>query len=114
MDRPRLSIIIPMYNEGENVRLTLDSVLSVLRPTGSSFELVCVDDGSTDNTREVLSELTSGIPELRLAGYSANRGRGYALRTGFAAASGEFIVSIDADMSYHPQQILRACRAPRS
>lgn len=107
MDRPRLSVIIPMYNEGDNVRPTIESVLGTLRGAGLIFEVICVDDGSTDETRRILLELAQSVPELRPAGTPLNRGRGHALRTGFAEARGDYIVSIDADLSYHPTQILQ-------
>lgn len=101
-----LSIVIPMFNEGENVRRTLELVCGVLKPSGKSFEIIAVDDGSTDNTRDNLEALRTEFPQLTISGYDTNRGRGKALREGFAAASGKFIVSIDADLSYSPDQIL--------
>ena len=103
---PLLSVIIPMYNEGENARHSVSAVCEQLRKTGKPFEIICVDDGSTDRTRAELETLAGEFPELRVAGYSTNRGRGRALREGFSRAAARFIVSIDADLSYHPGQIL--------
>ena len=105
-DSPEISVVIPMYNEGENVERTVRAVVAQLHQTGRSFEIVCVDDGSTDSTCEILEKTASEIKELRVAGYKVNSGRGRALREGFASSRGRIIVSIDADLSYHPSQIL--------
>ena len=105
-DTPQVSVIIPMYNEGANVRDTVASVCRELRSVGAGFEVVCVDDGSTDSTRAELENLAREVAELKVAGYPINRGRGRALREGFAAARGKYLVSIDADLSYHPRHIL--------
>jgi len=105
-DTPLVSVIIPMYNEGSNVRSTVEAVCRELRAGGGGFEVICVDDGSTDTTRAELEKLARKVAELRIAGYAVNCGRGRALREGFAAARGKFLVSIDADLSYHPRHIL--------
>ena len=105
-DTPLVSVIIPMYNEGTNVRPTVSAVCRQLRAAGTAFEVVCVDDGSTDSTRAELKNLARELAELKVAGYPVNRGRGRALREGFATARGKFLVSIDADLSYHPRHIL--------
>ncbi|MBN2288455.1 MAG: glycosyltransferase [Candidatus Glassbacteria bacterium] len=104
-DIPLVSVIIPMYNEGTNVRRTVAAVRREMHASGSGFEVVCVDDGSTDSTRAELEKLASEVPELKVAGYPHNQGRGRALREGFKAARGKFLVSIDADLSYHPHHI---------
>jgi glycosyltransferase involved in cell wall biosynthesis len=71
-----------------------------------SFEIVAVDDGSTDETHSRLESMAAADARLRVVSYSRNRGRGYALRRGFAAARGAIIASIDADLSYAPEHIL--------
>ncbi len=103
---PELSVVIPMYNEGENARRTAVLVCETLRQAGVAFEVICVDDGSTDDTRAKLERAAQADPKVRIAGYTPNRGRGHALRTGLAAAAGEYIVTVDADLSYSPDQIL--------
>lgn len=110
MEKPRLSVIIPMYNEGENVRSTVSAVLAELEPSGISFEVLCVDDGSVDDTPGIIQALADGDRRIRAAGHPVNLGRGAALRAGYAAAEGEYIVAIDADLSYHPRQILELVR----
>jgi len=102
---PHVSIVIPMFNEGKNVRRCVEAICSELRDKGRSFEVICVDDGSTDSTRDELELTARQVPEMRITGYGKNRGRGAALRVGFKASRGSFMVSIDADLSYHPRQI---------
>jgi len=104
-NQPYLSIVIPMFNEGKGARRSVETICSELRSTGRSFEIICVDDGSTDNTRAELELAGQQISELRIIGYEMNRGRGVALRQGFSASRGKFVISIDADLSYHPEQI---------
>ncbi|MEA1996425.1 MAG: glycosyltransferase [Gemmatimonadota bacterium] len=105
---PEVSVVIPMYNEGDHVHRSVRAVCEELRRSSGygPFEVVCVDDGSTDSTREELERLSGEIEEVRVVGYESNCGRGRALREGFSAARGSFIVSIDADLSYHPGQIV--------
>src|SRR5262245_31699603 len=100
-DVPHVSLVIPMFNEGPNVDDTLTRVLALEEELGS-LEIVPVDDGSTDDTRERLDAFAKKDPRVRPTGYPNNRGRGKALRTGFAAARGELVVSLDADLSYDP------------
>ena len=104
-NNPYLSIVIPMFNEGKSARSSVEAVCSELRGRGRSFEVICVDDGSTDNTRAELELAAQQIPELRIIGYSTNRGRGMALRQGFSASRGNFVISVDADLSYDAGQI---------
>jgi dolichol-phosphate mannosyltransferase len=101
-----LSIVIPMYNESENVRNTLSQVEKALTSYRGRFEIIAVDDGSRDDTRKVLNEIASQNGHIRVVSYSKNTGRGMALRKGFKASKGEIVVSIDADLSYDPSYIL--------
>ena len=106
-----VSVVIPMFNEADNVEHTVDQVAQVLgkEVTEGPWEIVLVNDGSTDDTWSVARDLAreeSRAHWLRVVGYARNRGRGFALRTGFAAARGQWIVSTDADLSYSPDQII--------
>jgi len=101
-----LSIIIPMFNESENVKTTLSRVEEALSSFEGDYEIVCVNDGSTDNTLDILKEVASENKKVRVASYPRNMGRGMAIRTGFKEARGEIVVSIDADLSYDPHYIL--------
>jgi len=101
-----LSIVIPMFNEAENAESTLSRVEEVLASFRGKYEIIAVNDGSLDNTLDVLSRLAGEDKKLKVVSYSKNAGRGMALRKGFKESSGEIIVSIDADLSYSPQYIL--------
>lgn len=101
-----LSIIIPMFNEAENVESTLSQVEEALVSFNGVYEIVAVNDGSFDNTLEILNNLANQDEKLKIVSYPKNVGRGMALRKGFQEAKGEIIVSIDADLSYDPHYIL--------
>lgn len=102
-----LSIIIPMFNESENVKNTIERIEESLKYYSGDYEIVAVNDGSTDNTLETLQEITKLDNKVKVVSYPKNIGRGMALRKGFKEASGEYIVSIDADLSYSPEYILK-------
>jgi len=101
-----LSIVIPMYNEAENVETTLGRVEEALASFQGSYEIIVVNDGSLDNTLEILKGLTARNGKVRIASYPKNIGRGMALRTGFRESRGAIVVSIDADLSYDPHYIM--------
>ncbi len=101
-----LSIIIPMFNEAENAEHTFARVEGSLVSFHGDYEIIAVNDGSTDNTLKVLQDIADQNKRIRVVSYSRNIGRGMALRTGFKEARGEIIVSIDADLSYDPNYIV--------
>lgn len=101
-----LSVVIPMYNEEENVANTISQVSKTLAQLEDTWEILIVNDGSTDRTLEIAQELAAGDPRVRIVSHARNAGRGKALRTGFANARGEIIVTTDADLSYEPKYIL--------
>jgi dolichol-phosphate mannosyltransferase len=101
-----LSIIIPMFNEAENAETTLNRVEEALASFRGTYEIIVVNDGSLDNTLDILNRLAEQDGKLKVVSYSKNAGRGMALRKGFKESSGEIIVSIDADLSYHPNYII--------
>ena len=108
--RPVLSVIIPMYNEEGNVETTLGRMQQTLQTFGRPYEIIPVNDGSTDDTLRVLDEMASQDGRIRVVSYWKNGGRGKALRYGFKAARGEYIATIDADLSYDPRYILDMIR----
>ncbi len=91
-----LSVVIPVYNE----RDTVEEVIRVVRATPFRKEIVVVDDGSGDGTRDVLARLA--LPEVKVVFHDHNQGKGAALQTGFRAASGDVILIQDADLEYDP------------
>ena len=98
----KLSIVIPVYNEAATILEILKLVSSI--EIGLDKELVMVDDCSTDGTRDVLRKVAADHPDWRVLFHDVNRGKGAALRTGFAAATGDFVLIQDADLEYDPAE----------
>lgn len=105
--RPYLSLVIPCYNEEENVPTLLQRVEAALTLTGRPFEVVIVDDGSTDSTPRLLAEAMAVKPWLRVIRMAKNGGQSAAFEAGFEAARGEVIATIDADLQNDPEEIPR-------
>ncbi len=104
-----VSVIIPMYNEEDNVLITLKEVKKVLKTCGS-YQIIAVDDGSSDRTLPLLEEYARENSELLVLNHPVNMGMGKALRTGFEKAEGEVVITLDADLSYEPQYITELIR----
>ncbi|MFN7812217.1 MAG: glycosyltransferase family 2 protein [Planctomycetia bacterium] len=103
----KLSIVIPLYNEVALAPLVLERVEAVVLPGGVDREIVIVDDGSGDGSRQWLEAAARDRPALRAVYHPANRGKGAALRTGLAAATGDVVVVHDADLEYDPREHVR-------
>jgi glycosyltransferase involved in cell wall biosynthesis len=99
-DRVRLTVVIPVYNEIE----TVESLLNRVREVPLDLEVIVVDDGSTDGTRDLLPKLEGTLID-RLLMHEKNAGKGAALRTGFKHATGDVVVVQDADMEYDPHEL---------
>jgi glycosyltransferase involved in cell wall biosynthesis len=97
--RPRYSIIVPAYNEGARVGATLEQILDHLRAQQWNAEVVVVNDGSRDDTLEVLTRFAREHPQVRVLENPGNQGKGYAVRNGMTNARGEVLLFTDADMS---------------
>ena len=100
-----LSIVAPVYNEVDNVEPLVAELLGVLRPTGRSFEIVLVDDGSRDGSAEKIDALAAREPEVRGLHFRENRGQTAAFDAGFKHARGAVLVTIDADLQNDPKDI---------
>ncbi len=100
-----LSVVVPLYNEEQNVPLLVEQVLRAIRPLGLEHELVVVDDGSSDGTAEVLRSLSTSLPELVVLLLRRNYGQSAAMAAGFDASRGKVIVTLDGDLQNDPADI---------
>ena len=96
---PRLSVVIPCYNEEARLPATIESVEKYLESHGADYELILVDDGSTDGTRKVMDDAAARNARVRIHALPHNRGKGRALAEGVAVARGKEILVTDADLS---------------
>ncbi len=99
----KVSVLMPVYNERETVVHAVNRV----REAPFEMEIICVDDGSTDGTRDILRELRASGRIDELVAHEMNRGKGAAIRTALAKATGDVVVIQDADLEYDPADILR-------
>ena len=102
--RFKLSVVIPVYNESATIQTLVGRVIAATLPAPMDLEIICVDDCSTDGTSEKLDRLPELHPgtNLRVIHRTQNGGKGAALRDGFAAATGDFVLVQDADLEYDP------------
>jgi glycosyltransferase involved in cell wall biosynthesis len=94
----KLSVVMPVYNERATLREVVEKVLAV----ALDIELICVDDGSSDGSREILGELQLQYPQIRVLLQPHNMGKGAALRRGIREATGNYVIIQDADLEYDP------------
>jgi glycosyltransferase involved in cell wall biosynthesis len=97
----KLSVIVPVFNERNTVVEVLRRMRAVELPDGIDREIIVVDDGSTDGTRDVLNQLRDST--VRIILHEGNRGKGAAVRTGIEVASGDYVLIQDADLEYDPE-----------
>jgi glycosyltransferase involved in cell wall biosynthesis/membrane-associated phospholipid phosphatase len=100
-----VSIVIPVYNEEANLPELVDKVAAAMTPSGASFELILVDDGSRDRSAAVLEELAAARPWLKALQLIRNYGQSTALQAGFDHASGDYVVTLDGDLQNDPADI---------
>lgn len=96
----KISVIIPVYNE----KSTISEIIARVRAVDLEKEIIIVDDGSTDGTSQQLAEIDGQFENVNVFSHQKNQGKGAALRTGFAAASGEILIVQDADLEYDPRE----------
>lgn len=101
----RLSIVVPIYNEKDNVRLLYDSLLQTLSKMGETYEIIFVNDGSRDGTYEILLQLAQRDPAVKLVNFRRNFGQTAAMSAGIEMASGDVVVTLDGDLQNDPTDI---------
>lgn len=102
-----LSIVVPLHNEEENVARLHEQINSCMAPLGKIYEVILIDDGSTDRTFEILHELKKQDPRLRVIKFRSNFGQSAATAAGFDLAEGEVIITMDGDLQNDPSDVPR-------
>jgi dolichyl-phosphate beta-glucosyltransferase len=102
---PQITVIVPAYNEGGRIAPTLREIGSFLGNEGYEYELIVVDDGSSDGTYDVAHYITGEIPHLSIVRHPKNLGKGMAVKSGFLAAAGRLVFFTDADHSTPIQEL---------
>lgn len=112
-ERPSISAVIPMFNEEENIGHALAFLAVALGRHTSDYEIIVVNDASTDASPAIVARAAAADPRIRLISHEKNRKLGGTLRTGFAAAAKDLVFYTDADLAVDPEDIGRAIRAMR-
>ena len=110
-DRPRLSVVIPAYNEAESLPELHRELVAALDALGHAWEIIYVDDGSRDGSDEVMGRVAAADPRVRGAVLRRNFGKSAALATGFRLARGEWVATLDADLQDDPAELPRLIEA---
>lgn len=105
VNKIELSIVVPAYNEANRIGPFLKNILDFSMANLENYEIIIVNDGSTDNTEDVIKKLINGRNDVQLIRYSPNKGKGEAVKAGIFNSSGEKIIFIDADGSIQPDLI---------
>lgn len=109
----RISVIMPAYNESPHIYKNIIETSSVFEKTKRDFEIIVVDDGSTDSTYGEAKRAASD-KNVKVVHYSDNNGKGNALKEGFKHATGDYVVFLDSDLDLHPMQLHRLFRIMRN
>ena len=107
MKKPKISVVIPLYNERECLHPLVKGITTVMNRLNEAYEVIFVDDASTDNSLQILQEIGKQSPFMRIVGLRKNSGQSAAFDAGFKLAQGDIIVTLDADLQYDPQDIPR-------
>ncbi len=102
---PSLSFVIPMHNESGNCATLIEEINAMAAPRWEDYEILCIDDASTDNTLTLLQDLSIRIPRVVIIAFAANCGQSTALCAGIRAARGELIVTLDGDGQNDPADV---------
>ena len=101
-----LSVVIPLLNEAESLHELYEWIISVIKPQEWSYEIIFIDDGSTDNSWEVITELSQKDKHVKGIKFLKNFGKSQALNAGFQKAVGDIVITMDADLQDNPEEIL--------
>jgi dolichol-phosphate mannosyltransferase len=107
MHAVRISAVVPVYNEQDSLPILVPKLAEVLEGIGLSYEMIFVDDGSRDRSRDILREMAFQFPTLRLLGLKNNRGLSTALLAGMNEAHGDILITLDSDLQNDPEDIPR-------
>lgn len=102
-----ISVVVPVYNEEENLPILISQIAQVLESLGESYEMIFVDDGSKDGSRKILKEMASQYPQIHILGFKKNCGETVAIAAGLKETRGEIVITMDADLQNDPKDIPR-------
>jgi glycosyltransferase involved in cell wall biosynthesis len=111
MRKPSLSLVIPMYNEELNIEHAIEAAVEALLEYASEYEIIIVDDASTDDSPALVARMAEENPRIRVIRHPRNRKLGGSLKTGYDAATMELVLYMDADLPFDPDIIGKAVRA---
>jgi glycosyltransferase involved in cell wall biosynthesis len=107
MNQIKLSLVLPAYNEGNSIEVSLDALDRAVKDTKLRYEILVVDDGSTDSTRLNATRYAGRNGHVRVISYDRNVGKGHAVKTGFMQASGDAVIFVDSDLEIELDKISR-------
>ncbi|MDD5547595.1 MAG: glycosyltransferase family 2 protein [Candidatus Pacebacteria bacterium] len=96
----KISVVVPIFNEELAIAENVRAIVKALNDLGRDWELVLVNDGSRDKTLEIITGLAKENSKIKVVSYTTNRGRGHALKTGFAAATGDYVIATESDLNW--------------
>ena len=111
LTRPELSMVLPAYNEEDNIVKAISKVDEVISSLGFTYEIIVVNDGSNDGTVKRALEYAQNNNHVRVIGYPKNMGKGYAIKTGFMKAKGDAVIFLDSDLDIKPINIKQYIQA---
>ncbi|MBN2158467.1 MAG: glycosyltransferase [Spirochaetes bacterium] len=102
---PHLSVVLPVYNEEKNIRLQYEEIVTALKPLGKTYEVIFIDDGSTDGSRDILRDIARNDKNIKLVLFRRNFGQTAAMSAGIDFATGEITIFMDSDLQNDPRDI---------
>ncbi len=112
--RGKISVIMPAYNESEHIYNSVVETHRVFKRTKCRFEIIVVDDGSTDDTYAEAMRAAAALDSVKVVHYGANNGKGNAVKEGFRHVTGDYVVFLDSDLDLHPSQLHRLFKTMRN